>query len=257
MEQWRDQAIVLSARSHGEGGAIVSLLTEEHGRHTGYVRGAHSSKMRGTLEPGSLIGVEWSARIADSLGTYRMELEQQVAAGLMDDPLRLGALLSACSLCDQGLPEREGHSGLFYGMQALLEALGSDIWGVSYVLWEVALLRELGFGLDFTRCAGGGNADNLCYISPKSGRAVSREAGEPYKDKLLPLPDFLKPEGRKTDDDEVFTGLKMTGYFLEHWVFTHHSRGVPEDRLRFSARFAKYVEQNLKESLPQPEDEPV
>lgn len=241
MEQWNDQAIVLSARSHGEGGAVVSLLTHDHGRHAGYVRGASSSKMRGVLEPGTFVTANWSARVSDSLGSYRIEQEAQVAAVLMGDSLRLGALLAACSLCDAALPEREGHSGLYEGMRALLEGLENDLWGVSYVLWEIALLRELGFGLDFSRCAGGGDQNDLLYISPKTGRAVSRVAGEPYQDKLLLLPDFVTPGGRNVSPEEIMTGLEMTGYFLENWVFAHHSHGVPQDRLRFGARFAKYV----------------
>lgn len=244
MEYWQDQGIVLSVRPHGENGAIVALLTEEHGRHAGYVRGIHSAKMRGILEPGNFVAVEWQSRVADNLGTYKLEQNRQIAAMIMDNPLKLGALLSSCSLCDAALPEREGHAGLFYGLQALMDSFESEIWGVSYVMWEIALLRELGFGLDFSRCAGGGDSDTLTYISPKSGRAISAAEGEIYKDKLLLLPDFLRPQGQNTDDHEVYMGLKMTGYFMKNWVFAHHSKGVPEDRLRFEARFAKYIEQS-------------
>lgn len=251
MEQWNDQAIVLSARTHGEGGAVVSLLTREHGRHAGYVRGAFSSKMRGILEPGTFVAAEWTARVSDSLGSYRIEQEVQTAAILMNDPLRLGAMLAACSLCDAALPEREGHEGLYEGLRALLEGLEGEIWGVSYVLWEIALLRELGFGLDFSRCAGGGDSSDLCYISPKTGRAVSRQAGEPYKDKLLALPDFMKPDGRDVCPAAVLTGLEMTGYFLENRAFAHHTKGVPQDRLRFGARFAKHVERLKEEGAPE------
>ncbi|MCB9991306.1 MAG: DNA repair protein RecO [Rhodospirillales bacterium] len=239
MEQWQDQGIVLSARPHGEGGAVVSVLTENHGRHAGYVRGAHSTKMRGTLEPGTLVGINWQARIEGNLGTYALEQDRALASGFMGDPLKLGALLSACSLCDAALPEREGHEGLFYGLLALMEALDSDIWGAAYVMWEIALLKELGFGLNLTRCAGGGDADGLAYVSPKSGHAVSLEAGEPYKDKLLPLPAFLMPARGEATGGEVLKGLEMTGHFLEHWVFTHHSKGVPEQRIRFQERFSK------------------
>ncbi len=241
MEQWQDQGIVLSARPHGESGAVVSLLTVGHGRHAGYVRGAHSSKMRGVLEPGNLVGVRWSARIEGNLGTYTLEQDRNLASGLMDDPLKLGALLAACSLCDAALPEREGHEGLFHGLLALLTALQADddIWGAAYVMWEIALLRELGFGLNLKRCAGGGDVRTLAYVSPKSGHAVSAAAGEPYKDKLLALPAFLQPDTGSANDEEVCKGLEMTGYFLEHWVFNHHNRGVPEDRLRFQDRFAR------------------
>lgn len=239
MEQWQDQGIVLSARGHGESGAVVALLTKAHGRHAGYVRGAHSSKMRGLLEPGNLVGVNWQTRVDGNLGTYALEQERNLASGLMDDPLRLGALLAACGLCDAALPEREGHPGLFHGFLALMEAMDGELWGAAYVMWEIALLRELGFGLNLTRCAGGGDANTLEYVSPKSGHAVSAAAGEPYKDKLLPLPAFLKPQRGEATPEEVFKGIAMTGYFLEHWVFAQHRSGMPEERRRFQERFAK------------------
>lgn len=242
MEQWTDRGIVLAARPHGEGGAVVSLLTETHGLHAGYVPGGQSSKKRGVIEPGSLVAADWAGRAADSLGTFRLEQERHVAALFMDDPLRLGALMSACALCDAALPEREGHPGLFHGLLALLELMGEDGWGAAYVMWELALLRELGFGIDLSKCAAGGSAATLCYVSPKSGRAVGAEAGEPYKDKLLPLPDFLKPgSGGGGDDADVVRGLRLTGYFLEHWAFAQHTRGIPEQRLRFEERFAKSI----------------
>lgn len=233
---------MLSARAHGENGAVVSLLTESYGRRAGYVRGAHSRTMRGILEPGNLVSAAWQARDSDSLGTFKIEQEQNLASGLMGDSLKLGALQAACSLCDAAIPEREGHPGLFYGLAALLDALQGDVWGASYVVWEIALLKELGFGLDLVRCAAGGDPQTLAYISPRSGRAVSAKEGEPYKEKLLALPGFLRPDKGAASHEEVLKGLTMTGYFFEHWVFAHHSRGVPEERLRFKARFAKYVE---------------
>ena len=246
MERWRDQGIVLSARPHGEGGAVVALLTEENGRHAGYVHGAQSSKKRALLEPGTLVTVEWQARTSDNLGSYKLEEERGLSPIVMGDPLKLGALMAACSLCDAALPEREGHPGLFYGLQAFMDTLDSDIWGAAYVMWEIALLKELGFGLELTKCAGNGDPQTLAYVSPKSGRAVSYAEGEPYKEKLLNLPAFLKPNGGPADDDAIATGLKMTGYFLEHWVFAHHTKGVPEPRLRFEGRYRRISEETLK-----------
>lgn len=241
MEEWQDQALVLSARSHGEGGAVVSVLTEHYGRHAGYVRGARSSRMRGIIEPGNLVGVNWRARIADSLGTFQIEQEQNLTAGLMGDSLKLGAVMSACALCDAAMPERETHPGLFYGLQALFEAMDSEIWGAAYVTWEVALLKELGFGLNLTRCAGGGDDMDLYYVSPKSGHAVSKAAGAPYKEKLLPLPGFMRPDKSDITDESVYDGLILTGYFMEHWVFNHHTKGVPEARLQFQQRFQRFL----------------
>jgi DNA repair protein RecO (recombination protein O) len=238
MESFTDHGIVLSARGHGEGGAIVALLTESNGRHAGYVHGGQSSKKRGMLEPGSAVKVEWRSRVAESLGTYTMEPDRGIPAGVMDDPLKLGALMSACALCDSALPEREGHAGLYYGLQALIAALGEEHWGPVYVMWEIALLKELGFGLDLTRCAGGGDSRDLTHVSPKSGRAVSAAVAGPYVQRMLELPGFLKPGGGEQPGDMV-TGLRLTAHFLEHWVFAHHTKGVPEARGRFQERVEK------------------
>ena len=253
MERWQDQGIVLSIRPHGENGAVVSLLTQAQGRHAGYVRGAHSSKLRGTLEAGNLVDANWQARVEGDLGSLTLELVRSPAAHIMQDSLKLAALQSACALCDSALPEREGHPGLFHGLNALFEALQSDVWGAAYVMWEVAFLRELGFSLDFSKCAGGGDVRDLMYVSPKTGRAVSRAAGEIYKERLLPLPGFLKPRTLSLqgegENEDILTGLNLTGYFLEHWAYAHHSQGIPEPRLRFAARFAKYVEDSSEGRL--------
>lgn len=191
------------------------------------------------IEPGSRVSIDWKSRVADNLGTVTLEQEAGLPHGVLDDPLKLSALLSACALCDSALPEREGHAGLYHGFKTLIEMMDAEVWGAAYVYWEIALLKELGFGLDLTRCAGGGDPQTLAYVSPKSGCAVSYAAGEPYKDKLLPLPSFLKPNGGPLDAEEIQKGLQMTGYFLEHWVFTHHTKGVPEARLRFEERQRK------------------
>ena len=245
MEKWQDQGLILELRPHGESGAIVSALTENHGRTAGYVRGAGGSRMRGTLEPGNLVDINWQTRVEGNLGTFTLELSKSHAALFMQDALKLAALQSACALCDQALPEGEGHPGLFYGLEALLQTLDSEIWGAAYVMWEIALLKELGFALQLTECAGGGDAAQLAYVSPKTGRAVSLQAGEPYKDKLLALPGFLKPGGALDTEDDILTGLKLTGYFLQHWAFAHHSRGVPENRLRFQLRFEQHFAKTL------------
>ena len=242
MESFQDQGIVLSVRSHGENGAIVNVMTEQNGRCAGYVRGARSSKMRGTLEQGNIVDVNWQSRVAEGLGTYSLELSKSHAAVFMQDPLKLGALQSACALVDAALPEREVHAGLYHGLAALFGMLESEVWGAAYVMWEIAFLKELGFSLDLSKCAGGGDDNALAYVSPKTGRAVSYEAGAPYRDKLLVLPKFLTRRAGDTEDKEILSGLKMTGYFLEHWVFNHHTKGVPDPRLLFEERFAKTIE---------------
>lgn len=250
MENWQDQGIVLSARPHGENGAVVSLLTETQGRHAGYVRGAQGSKMRGTLEIGNLVDARWQSRNSDSLGSFTLELSKNRTAHFMQDALKLSALQSACALCDEALPEREAHPGLYHGLNALFETLESDIWAAAYVMWEIAFLKELGFSLNLKDCAGGGDADRLAYVSPKTGRAVSLEAGDPYKEKLLKLPEFLKPHTQGGgDNQDIWSGLNLTGHFIERWAFVHHSRGVPEARLIFVERFAKTIDtQTIEEN---------
>lgn len=232
MESWKDQGIVISMRSHGENGAVVGLLTESRGRHMGYVQGAQSVKKRGVLQLGNLVSVHWKARMSDNLGNFSIEQDRNLASSIWDEPLKLQALMAACALCDSVLPEREPYTGLYYGLQALFENLESESWGAIYVAWEIALLKELGFGLDLSRCAGGGDDNDLCYVSPKSGRAVSASAGAPYKDKLLPLPDFLRPAGERADREEVLKGLAVTSYFLENRVFAQNYKGIPEPRQR-------------------------
>lgn len=246
MENWQDQGIILSAHQHGEHGAVVSCLTQNHGRQKGYVNGALSKRNRALVEPGAHVDVNWQARVSDQLGRFTLDPAGGLgASGLLNDPLKLSALQSACALCDQALPDRDGHAGLYHGFLALIDAFDGDHWGVSYVVWEMALLKELGFGLDLSRCAGGGDAGDIAYMSPKSGCAVSLEKGEAYKDKLLPLPEFLKRSSQSHNllgaDEDIYTGIKMCGYFFENWVFAQHSQGIPPARLRFAARFAKHI----------------
>lgn len=236
MENWTDQGLVLHVLPHGENAAVVKLFTLERGLHAGYVHGAHSSSKRPLLEIGNLLQAEWNAKTDDNLGTYKLELETQFAAMMMDSKEKMAALKAISSLLSESLPERETHPDLYQVTLALLTIMahGDDTlesWGAPYVKWEISLLRELGFSLDLTRCAGGGSAQELGYISPKSGCAVSYSAGEPYKDKLLPLPAFLKPNGGPEETEEIIKGIHMTGKFLEKWAFAQHTKGVPMARL--------------------------
>ncbi len=249
MEQWQDQAIVLSVRPHGENGGIASLLTAHNGRHAGYVYGARSSKLRGTLEPGNLVFADWQSRTADNLGQYKLELERSHTASLIDDRRKLTALQSACALADKTLPEREIHTGVYGGMLALLDAFDTDVWGAAYIYWEICLLRELGFGLELDKCTVTGATDDLVYVSPRSGCAVSREAGAEYHDKMLALPGFLTGSGG-FDDKAMADGLLLTGYFLHRRVFAPANIPMPEARERL---FAWYESGNETGALQQQE----
>lgn len=234
MERWNDQGLVLSVRSHGENAAVASLLTEKHGRHAGYIHGGHASaRLRAALQPGSRLEVEWSAQTSDQLGAFAIQDDFPADPIWLEDPARLAALQSVCAILDKTLPEREVHPALYTGTDAFLQSLSldRDIWGATLVLWELALLRELGFGLDLSKCVVTGDTEDLCFVSPKSGGAVSRAAAGPYKERLLVLPGFLSGTGQVTTHD-VAAGLKLSGYFLEHRLLSHTTHTLPEARAR-------------------------
>ncbi len=234
MERWDDQGIMLAVRPHGEGGAVATLLTERHGRHAGYVHGgATSQRLRAGLQPGTLVQVEWQAQTVEQLGYYAVQDAQHLNTAWLDDPAALCALQSACALVERCVPEREPHPRLFAGTAAFLELLGHDrdIWGAALVFWELALLREMGFGLDLSRCVVTGATENLHYVSPKSGGAVSDAGAGEYRDRLLKLPAFLRGEGHAGAED-IAAGLKLSGYFIEHRLFAHTTHALPDARAR-------------------------
>ena len=234
--RWQDEAIVLSARPHGETAAIAQVLTRDQGRHAGLVRGGQSARLRGVYQAGNRVAATWSGRLPEHLGTLECELINSYAAKVLDDPDRLAALTAATAVCEGAMPERQPHSACYEGLLALLEALETDVWAEVYVHWELALLAELGFGLDLSRCAAGGDNDQLAYVSPRSGRAVSLSAGTPYREKLLVLPAFLVGRG-EGGSAEVAEGLALTGFFLERHLFHPHDKPLPAARLRLEQRF--------------------
>lgn len=247
MEQWQDQGIVLSIRPHGENGGILSLLSENFGLCKGYVAGARSSKMRGTLEIGNHVEVQWQGRHDDDLGRFDVDMIQNHSTLIFDDALRLAGLTSCCALCHAGLPEREAHPGMYHGLLSLLGMMPQVIWGEALVFWELALLREMGFPLDLSVCTVSGTTEGLIYVSPKSGRAVSQDAGQPYHDKLLNLPAFMSPNRSDAGPDDIYSGLELTRYFLEYRAFAQANPGIPQERLLFQERFANLVTVNRKE----------
>lgn len=238
--EWTDDAVVLSARKHGETSLIVSLLTREHGRHAGLVRGGAGRSNRGLYEPGNQVRAHWQARLSDHLGTYRCELLKADAADLLTDRLKLAALSAICAVSDIALPEREPHQPLYEGLVILLASFADEnLWPTIYVKWELGLLQELGFGLDLSSCAATGRTDDLTYVSPKSGRAVSSAAAQPYKDVLLTLPGFLLSDGQLGTLDEVHQALKLTGYFLSRHAFGSTAGADPNARARLVERIRK------------------
>lgn len=234
--QWTDDAIVLSARAYGEGSAILSLMTRAHGRHAGLIRG---QKVRQSVQPGVKVVATWRGRLEEHLGTFAVEVDDGPAASLVyNDPLRLAALVSACALVEAATPERTAMAEVFRGLSTLLDLLPEPVWDAVYVRWEVGLLGALGFRLSLDQCAATGGNDQLAYVSPRTGRAVSLSAGEPYRDKLLPLPGFLIGRGA-ADPDAVHDGLTLTGHFLDRGVFAQTHSEVPAARQRFVARYRR------------------
>lgn len=237
--EWEGPAVVLSARPHGESGAVVTLLTEAMGRHPGLARGGQSRAQAALWQAGNLVEARWVARLSDQLGTVSGELVHPAAAMAMDDPLALDVLLAACAVADGALPEREPHPASFQGLVALVVQLARapERAVESLVRWEAAVLAELGYGLDLSACAATGVVENLAWVSPRSGRAVSAEAGAPYADRLLPLPGFLL--GDSTGGPaEWLAGLRLTAHFLARDAFGQHHRPLPAPRQRLEERVA-------------------
>ena len=236
--EWSDEAVILAARPHGESDLVVQLLTRTRGRHAGLAKGGQSKRQRGQHEPGTRVAATWKARLSDHLGYLVCEARGSALGALMDRPGPLAALSSALALAERALPEREPHPAAYEGLLALLGALESEHWGEATVLWELQLLGELGFGLDLSACAAGGDNDQLAYVSPRTGRAVSLSAGEPWRERLLALPGFLIGRGQG-GPREILQGLALTGHFLEQTVFHPQDRPLPPARQRLHARFAE------------------
>jgi DNA repair protein RecO (recombination protein O) len=237
--EWEDEAFVLGARSHGETGAIVELLTLERGRFAAHVAGASSRRIKPLLQAGSKVAVRYRARMADQLGSATVEAMGEGLSALFDDPLALAGLSSAAAVAAGALPEREAHPGAFNAFEALTHAFGLTAdWPAVYVRFEAGLLQELGFGLDLSKCAATGSSDDLIYVSPRTGRAVSREAGEPYKDRLLALPPFMLSSQQRLGPGDVAAGLALTGHFLEAFVFAALNRPLPPARMWLVDRLA-------------------
>lgn len=227
--EWHDEGVILSVRRHGETGAIAELLTAGHGRCLGLVRGGRSRRQRPVLQPGNRVQATWRARLDEHLGTFAVEPLQLAAGTIIDAPFRLAGLATLAALA-RLLPEREPHRRVYEALRIVLDAFADDdIWPALLVRWELGLLDELGFGLDLTRCAATGQGGDLAYVSPRTGRAVSRGAGAPYGDRLLALPGFLVANVSASPAD-VVSGLRLTGHFLARHVFEPRGVAAPEPR---------------------------
>lgn len=237
---WRDTGILLATRRHGETSLILDVFTAEHGRHAGVVRGGASRKVAPSLQPGAQLDLTWRARLEDHIGTYRAEPRRSRAAAAMSSRLALAGLNAVTGLLAFCLPERQAQPALYARTARLLDLLGQDeIWPLAYLRWEQALLDEMGFGLDLSACAVTGATEGLSYVSPRTGRAVSKRGAGDWAERLLPLPPCLLGEGA-APDAEVAEALGTTGYFLErHLAPELGEKPLPDARARFVAAFTR------------------
>jgi DNA repair protein RecO (recombination protein O) len=238
--EFEDDAYVLSARAHGETGAIVELLTATHGKYAAHIAGGASRRMKPFLQAGARTIVHYRARVSDQLGSAQLEPVGEGPSALFDDRMALAGLSAAAAVAAAALPEREPHPGVFFAFEALTAALAMpEIWPAVFVRFEAGLLQDLGFGLDLSKCAATGSVDDLIYVSPRTGRAVSRGAGEPYKDRLLPLPPFMLSAQTGLAAGDVKAGLDLTAHFLELFVFGPLNRPLPPARVWLIDRLAE------------------
>jgi DNA repair protein RecO (recombination protein O) len=234
---WSDEGIILGVRRHGEAGAIVELLTRSHGRHLGMVRGAASARMRPLLQPGNSVLASWRARLDEHLGYYQLEATKMRAATLLASSHAVYGVTHLASLA-RLLPERDPHREIYEQLVDTLDDFDDlGIAAAHLIRFELAILAELGFGLDLSACAATGATTELIYVSPKSGSAVSRTAGEPWRDKLLRLPPFLRDDETESESgwsgQDLFDGFALTGRFLLRNVLEPRGQGHSDARAGF------------------------
>jgi DNA repair protein RecO (recombination protein O) len=248
--EWTDDGIVLGVRRHGESSAIAELLTREHGRHLGLVRGGASSRMRPLLQPGNSVRAVWRARLDEHLGTYAIEGSRLRAAGLLASSHAVYGVTHLAALA-RLLPERDPHEDMFLMLEHALDDFDdAKVAAVHLVRFELAMLGELGFGLDLENCAATGETKDLVYVSPKSGGAVSRAAGEPWRDRLLRLPPFLRhgeAHANVCSDQDLLDGFALTGLFLLRHVLEPRGQNHSDARDGF---INAVVKQRAKLAVP-------
>ncbi|HEV8467409.1 MAG TPA: DNA repair protein RecO [Pseudolabrys sp.] len=237
--QWTDDGIVLGVKRHGEANAILELMTHGHGRHLGLVRGGFGSRLRPILQPGNSVRAAWRARLDEHLGNYTVEGLRLRAASYFSAPHAIYGVTHLAALM-RLLPERDPHTGLYETLDEILDQLDDPALAAPMVArFELLLLSELGFGLDLERCAATGASGDLAYVSPKSGRAVSRDAGEPWADKMLRLPAFLRQRDAIPSSHDLADGFALTGYFLTRHVLEARGLSLGDERAHFIAALAR------------------
>ena len=240
--EWRDEGIILGTRKHGETSAILEVMTRAHGRHLGLVRGGRSRRMQPVLQPGNRVDLAWWARLDEHLGSFQVEALELNAARLFDSACAVYGLQTLAAHL-RLLPERDAHAGLYDTLCLMLEALDTpSAAGELIVRFELLVLEELGFGLDLTQCAATGQLNDLVFVSPKSGRAVSREAGAPWATKMLTLPAFLRRGANSRPDLEAMEdAFRLSGFFLARHVYEPRGLEAPEARNGFIAALRRQL----------------
>ena len=234
--EWRDEGLIIGVRRHGEASTIVEAMTRAHGRHLGLVRGGRSTRLRAALQPGNTVGLVWRARLDEHLGSFAIEPLSLRAGRLMESALALAGINYLAALM-RVLPERDPHEALYEAASLIAEALDDGLLAPTLIArFEAQILAECGFQLDLSRCAATGATERLIYVSPKSGRAVSAEAGAPWRDRLLPLPRFLRdraPLEVQPSAEEIADGFRLTGFFLARDLFALRGEPLPDARAAF------------------------
>src|SRR3569832_199709 len=239
--EWRDEGIVLCTRRHGETSAILEVMTRAHGRHLGLVRGGRSRKQQPVLQPGNRVDLLWRARLDEHLGVFQAEAIEMNAARLMDSAVAVYGLQTMAAHL-RLVPERDAPGGLYEALAVMIAHLDDAVAAGELVArFELLILDELGIGLDLSKCAATGTSQDLAYVSPKSGRAVSREAGAPWHDKMLALPAFLqRGSGLRADAAALEDAFRLSGFFFTRHVYEPRGLEPPDARAGFLAALRRH-----------------
>lgn len=237
--QWTDEGIVIGVRRHGEASAILELMTREHGRHLGLVRGGYGTRMKPLLQTGNTLSATWRARLDEHLGNFTVELMRQRASNFFGAPHAIYGVTHLAALM-RLLPERDPHLDLYLEFEGILDRLEDAHWAAPMVArFELQVLTELGFGLDLEQCVATGTSTDLIYVSPKSGRAVSRDAGAPFADRMLRLPAFLRDHDSAPSGRDLADGFALTGFFLTRHVMEPRGQVLADERMHFLSALAR------------------
>ena len=212
-----DEGIIIKKKKYRESSLLISFFSLNHGINSGLVKGV-LKKDFGTYEIGNKVYIKSSFRLDEQLWNCKFELIKNNSVNYFDNQNKLNTLLTICSIIDLSLPKNNPQIKIYNKTIDLIENLLSKDWVVKYIFWELFLLSELGYGLDLEKCVVSGKKENLIYVSPKSGKAVSKTEGEKYKNKLFNLPKFLIDKNVKPTNDSLKQAISLTGFFIDKFL---------------------------------------